>query len=151
MIPTPEKRVADFENLGFGMFVHFGLYSQLGMGEWTYHIHQRPKDEYMKLKDTFTAEDFDAEKFVLTAKNAGCKYITLTTRHHEGFSLYDTCGLNEFDAPHTPTGRDLVREFVDMCREAGLKPFFYHTMEKATSVFKELRKQVYLLKNRGKK
>ena len=83
MIPTPKKYVADFEKMGFGMFAHWGLYSQLGMGEWTYHIHQRPKEEYIKLKDTFTAEDFNAEEFVLTAKNAGCKYITLTTRHHE--------------------------------------------------------------------
>ena len=64
---------------------------------------------------------------VLTAKNAGCKYITLTTRHHEGFSLYDTKGLNDFDAPHSPAGRDLIREFVDACNRHGIIPFFYHT------------------------
>ena len=127
MIPTPEKRIADFENLGFGMFVHWGLYSQLGMGEWTYHIHKRDMEEYKKLKDTFTAEDFDAEAMVLTAKNAGCKYVTLTTRHHEGFSLYDTKGLCDFDAPHSPAKRDLIREFVDACNKHGLLPFFYHT------------------------
>ncbi|MBQ4321943.1 MAG: alpha-L-fucosidase [Oscillospiraceae bacterium] len=127
MIPVPEKRIADFENLGFGMFVHWGLYSQLGMGEWTYFIHKREMDEYKKLKETFTAEDFDAEAMVLTAKNAGCKYITLTTRHHEGFSLFDTKGLNEFDAPHSPAGRDLIREFVDACNKHGIVPFFYHT------------------------
>ena len=127
MIPIPEKRVADFEKLGFGMFVHWGLYSQLGMGEWTYHIHNRKMEEYKQLKDTFTAEDFDAEALVLTAKNAGCKYITLTTRHHEGFSLYDTKGLNAFDAPHSPAGRDLIREFVDACNKHGIIPFFYHT------------------------
>ena len=127
MIPVPEKRIADFENLGFGMFVHWGLYSQLGMGEWTYLIHKREMDEYKQLKETFTAEDFDAEAMVLTAKNAGCKYITLTTRHHEGFSLFDTKGLNEFDAPHSPAGRDLVREFVDACNKHGIIPFFYHT------------------------
>ncbi|MBE6650836.1 MAG: alpha-L-fucosidase [Ruminococcaceae bacterium] len=127
MIPTPEKYVADFEKMGFGMFAHWGLYSQLGMGEWTYHIHQRPKEEYMKLKDTFTAEDFNADEFVLTAKNAGCKYITLTTRHHEGFSLYDTKGLNDYDAPHSPAGRDLIKEFVDACNRHGIMPMFYHT------------------------
>lgn len=76
---------------------------------------------------TFTAEDFEAEKLVLTAKNAGCKYIVLTTRHHEGFSLYDTCGLNEFDAPHSAAGRDLIREYVDACNKHGIIPFFYHT------------------------
>ena len=81
----------------------------------------------MKLADTFTAEKFDARKIVSIAKAAGAKYITMTTRHHEGFSLYDTCGLNTYDVMHTPCGRDLVREFVDACREFGVKPFFYHT------------------------
>ena len=123
----PEKRVEEFEKMGFGMFVHWGLYSQLGMGEWTYKLHNRDMNEYKKLKDTFTAENFDAEKMVLTAKKAGCKYITLTTRHHEGFSLYDTCGLNDFDAPHSACGRDLVREFVDACNKHNIVPFFYHT------------------------
>ena len=126
-IPQPAKYIAEFEKLGFGMFVHWGLYSQLGQGEWTYKLHNRDMAEYKKLKDTFTAENFDAEKLVLTAKNAGCKYINLTTRHHEGFSLYDTCGLNDFDAPHSPAGRDLIKEFVDACNKHGIVPFFYHT------------------------
>ena len=127
MIPIPEKRISDFEKMGFGMFAHWGLYSQLGEGEWTYHIHKREMSEYEKLKDTFTAEDFNAEEFVLTAKNAGCKYITLTTRHHEGFSLYDTKGLCDFDAPHSAAKRDLIREFVDACNKYEIIPFFYHT------------------------
>ena len=123
----PEPRIERFEKMGFGMFVHWGLYSQLGKGEWVYYIENMNMDEYKSLKDTFTAEDFDAEKLVLTAKNAGCKYITLTTRHHEGFSLYDTCGLNDFDAPHSPAGRDLIREFVDACNKHDILPMFYHT------------------------
>lgn len=123
----PEPRIERFEKMGFGMFVHWGLYSQLGKGEWVYYIENMNMDEYKSLKDTFTAEDFDAEKLVITAKNAGCKYITLTTRHHEGFSLYDTCGLNEFDAPHSPAGRDLIREFVDACNKHDILPMFYHT------------------------
>ncbi len=132
-IPTPKKYIADFEKMGFGMFVHWGLYAQLGRGEWIYNQRNEHKDvpqtmeEYKKLADTFTAEDFDAEKLVLTAKNAGCKYITLTTRHHEGFSLYDTCGLCDFDAPHSAAGRDLIREFVDACNKHGIMPVFYHT------------------------
>ena len=73
MIPIPEKRITDFENLGFGMFVHFGLYSQLGVGEWTFHVHKRDMNEYKKLADTFTAEDFDADALVLTAKNAATR------------------------------------------------------------------------------
>lgn len=123
----PEKRIADFEKMGFGMFVHWGLYSQLGKGEWYFYHSDMKMEDYKKLQNTFTAEDFDAEKLVLSAKNAGCKYITLTTRHHEGFSLYDTCGLNEYDAPHSPAGRDLVREFTDACRKHDIVPFFYHT------------------------
>lgn len=126
-IPTPKQYISDFEQLGFGMFVHWGLYSQLGKGEWIWNIGKMDGEEYCKLKDSFTAEDFDADELVLTAKKAGCKYITLTTRHHEGFSLYDTCGLNEFDAPHSPAGRDLIREFVDACNRHDIVPFFYHT------------------------
>ena len=60
-IPTPLKRVKDFEDLGFGMFVHWGLYSQRGAGEWTYWLHDRNMEEYKLLKDTFTAEDFCAD------------------------------------------------------------------------------------------
>ena len=126
-IPIPEKRIADFENFGFGMFIHWGLYSQLGKGEWIQHIHGIPMEEYKKLQNTFTASEFDARHIVSVAKAAGAKYITLTTRHHEGFSLYDTCGLNQFDAPHSPCGRDLIREFVDACNEQDIMPMFYHT------------------------
>lgn len=126
-IPTPKQYILDFEQLGLGMFVHWGLYSQLGRGEWICDFEKMDFNEYMKLKDTFTAENFDADSLVLTAKNAGFKYITLTTRHHEGFSLYDTCGLNDFDAPHSPAKRDLIREFVDACNRHGIVPFFYHT------------------------
>lgn len=126
-LPVPEKRVADFERLGFGMFIHWGLYSQLGRGEWVMHQERIPRETYMELSKTFTAAKFDAHKIASLAKAAGMKYITLTTRHHEGFSLYDTRGLNTYDAPHTPAGRDLVREYVDACRDCGIVPFFYHT------------------------
>lgn len=126
-LPIPEKYVADFEQLGFGMFVHWGLYSQLGQGEWICYMRNMQQSQYQKLKETFTAEDFDAEEWARLAKAAGCRYITLTTRHHEGFSLFDTCGLNDYDAPHSPAGRDLIREFVDACRKYDIVPFFYHT------------------------
>ena len=150
----PEKRIEEFEKMGLGMFIHFGLYSQLGRGEWVFYFENWDADEYKKLQNTFTAADFDAEKIVLTAKNAGFKYITLTTRHHEGFSLYDTCGLNEYDAPHSPAGRDLIREFVDACNKHGIVPFFYHTtLDWTHPLFKEdfdkyleyLRKSVEIL------
>ena len=126
-IPVAKQYILDFEQMGFGMFIHWGLYSQLGRGEWVLFNEKLDVNEYSKLAETFTAEDFDAEEIARTAKAAGCKYITLTTRHHEGFSLYDTCGLSDFDSMHAPAGRDLVREFVDACNKYDIMPMFYHT------------------------
>ena len=126
-IPEAEARISRFEKLGYGMFVHWGLYSQLGQGEWIQHYGKIPKDEYAKLAETFTAEDFDASEIVGIAKAAGMKYVNLTTRHHEGFSLFDTKGLCDFDAPHSAAKRDLVAEFTDACRVEGIIPFLYHT------------------------
>ncbi len=119
--------IANFKKLGFGLFVHFGLYSVLGKGEWYFITNKVTSQEYNALADQFyVAEDW-AQKLVQTAKAAGCKYITLTTRHHDGFSLYDTKGLNDFDAPHSACKRDLVREFVDACNAEGILPMLYHT------------------------
>lgn len=120
--------VKRFEKLGMGMFVHFGLYSLAGKGEWSYRLAPGVAEIYPKLFSEFNPKPDWAKKLVATAKRAGCKYITLTTRHHDGFSLFDTKGLNDYDAPHTPAGRDLVREFVDECRAADIIPFFYHTL-----------------------
>lgn len=127
MIPTPLPRVARFEKLAYGLFLHWGLYSLLGRGEWAQSAEEISVEEYAKLKDSFTAEDFDARAIARFARECGMKYITLTTRHHDGFSLYDTRGLSDFDAPHSPAGRDLVAEFVEGCRAEGIVPFFYHT------------------------
>ena len=126
-IPTPAPRIARFEKLAFGLFLHWGLYSQLGKGEWIQHLANIPASEYHPLINTFTAADFNARAIAALAREAGMKYITLTTRHHEGFSLYDTRGLSDFDAPHSPAKRDLIAEFVEGCRAEGIVPFFYHT------------------------
>lgn len=125
--PSPSPRVAGFEKLAFGMFVHWGLYSQLGRGEWVENMERIPRDEYLKLMNTFTAKDFDARKLARAAKRAGMKYLTHTSRHHEGFSLYDTRGLSKLDVTHTPCKRDLIRELVDACRAEGIVPMLYHT------------------------
>ncbi len=127
MIPVPLPRITQFEKLAYGLFLHWGLYSQLGVGEWTMFHHSIPSSEYAKLKDSFTAKDFDARTLARFARESGFRYITLTTRHHDGFSLYDTRGLDDYDAPHSPAGRDLIAEFVDACRAEGIVPFFYHT------------------------
>ena len=120
--------IENFKRLGFGMFIHFGLYSVIGRGEWYYMQYVPDKNEYESTINKFKITKNWAKNLVKTAKDAGCKYITLTTRHHDGFSLYDTRGLSEFDAPHSLTGRDLIREFVDECNKEGIIPFFYHTL-----------------------
>ncbi|MBQ9082919.1 MAG: alpha-L-fucosidase, partial [Clostridia bacterium] len=126
-VPEAAQYIKDFEQLGFGMFVHYGLYSMLNRGEWALYIHKLDRDEYRKLQEKFAPVPETIAELVRIAKGAGCRYICLTPRHHEGFSLYDTCGLNEYDAPHSPAGRDLIAEFVDECRKADIVPFFYHT------------------------
>lgn len=123
-----EPRVKAFETLGFGMFVHFGLYSILGRGEWVKHHERMPDEPYEALTEVFDPAADWAEQLVATAKRAGCRYITITARHHDGFSLYDTCGLNEYDAVHAACGRDLIAEFVNACRAQDILPFFYHTL-----------------------
>ncbi|MBE5741918.1 MAG: alpha-L-fucosidase [Clostridiales bacterium] len=120
--------ITEFEKKGFGLFVHFGLYSILGKGEWAKNVYGIPDEEYEPLTQKFKVKKNWAKDLVKTAKKAGCKYITLTTRHHDGFSLYDTCGLNSYDAPHVLGGRDLIREFVDACNDGGILPMFYHTL-----------------------
>ena len=118
-----------FKNLGFGMFVHFGLYSVAGKGEWYLACNKNAdKTKYEALTSHFKITKNWAKNLVKTAKSAGCRYITLTTRHHDGFSLYDTCGLSDFDAPHSACGRDLIREFTEACRAENIVPFFYHTL-----------------------
>lgn len=151
-----KQYIKEFEKLGFGMFAHFGVYSLIENGEWTMDLHNIPKEEYMQYAQKFNPDKDWAKELVATAKSAGAKYLTLTTRHHDGFSLFDTCGLNEYDAPHV-CGRDLVREFVDECNAQGIVPFFYHTLldwwkEEYETDFKQylvyLRKSVELLCSR---
>ena len=120
--------VESFEKRGFGLFVHFGLFSVLGKGEWAKCSLQITDGDYESLINKFKVKKNWAKDLVRTAKSAGCKYITLTTRHHDGFSLYDTKGLSSYDAPHSLAGRDLIKEFVDACNDGNVLPVFYHTL-----------------------
>ena len=79
--------IKEFEKLGFGMFVHFGAYSLIEKGEWVKEVHRIPDEEYFKAVERFHPDENWAQELVATAKSAGCRYITLTTRHHDGFSL----------------------------------------------------------------
>ncbi|MDA3961369.1 MAG: alpha-L-fucosidase [Planctomycetota bacterium] len=124
---TADDRIAQFTRRGFGLFVHYGLYSLIGQGEWVWRHRRRDDHDYPQLMRSFSADDFDADAICATAADAGCRYVCLTTRHHEGFSLYDTRGLNEYDAPHSAAKRDLVAEFSEACERHGIGKYFYHT------------------------
>ena len=120
-----------FEKLGYGMFVHFGLYSMLKEGEWYYYCNPNCDKKYYfsdEFANKFNPKKDWAIKLVKLAKKAGAKYITLTTKHHEGFCLYDSKGLTTWDAIHLGPKRDLVKEFVDACNQEGIIPFFYHAI-----------------------
>lgn len=125
--PPVAPRIARYESLAYGLFLHWGLYSLRGAGEWTMAHHHVPRAAYARLARRFAAEDWDPVALVRWAGAAGFRYICLTTRHHDGFSLYDTCGLNRFDAPHAAAGRDLVAPLAAACHAAGMGLFFYHT------------------------
>ncbi|WP_248517967.1 alpha-L-fucosidase [Salinarchaeum laminariae] len=126
--PEPSPRVAAFEQQAYGMFLHWGVYSQLGRGEWVLHQDDDiTHDEYEELTETFTAEAFDGREIARVADEAGMNYAVLTARHHDGFSLYDTQGLTDYDAPNSAADRDLVRDFVEGCRAEGISPLLYHT------------------------
>ena len=127
--PSPENLKArqEFEESRFGIFIHWGIYSTFAQGEWYLQNHNIDKYEYAKAADAFYPHRFNAAEWVSAIKASGAKYICFTSRHHDGFSLYDTCGLSDFDVMHTPAKRDLIKEFVDACNRHGIIPFFYHT------------------------
>jgi alpha-L-fucosidase len=115
-----------FKDVRFGMFIHYGLYSQLGKGEWVQLRDTIPLDEYAKLKNNFTASGFDADFIVELAKNAGMKYITITSKHHDGFCLFKT-KETDFNSVNSPAGRDLMGELAEACEKEGLGLFLYYS------------------------
>ncbi|MHB1190567.1 MAG: alpha-L-fucosidase [Armatimonadota bacterium] len=116
-----------FRNARYGLFVHYGLYSLLGRGEWAMNRERIPKEEYAKLAGNFTAENFDADALIERAKSWGMRYAVLTTKHHDGFCLYDS-KLTGFTSAKSPAERDLVAEFVAACRRHGLRVGLYHSL-----------------------
>ncbi len=122
------NKIQEFEKMERGLFVHYGLYSIIGKGEWYMHNFNIEPKEYEKYMAEFRVKKTWAKELINIARSIDAKYIVLTTRHHDGFSLYDTKGLTNYDVMHTPTNRDLVREFVEECNKNNIKPFFYHTL-----------------------
>lgn len=115
-----------FQDARFGMFIHYGLYSLLEKGEWVQLLDTIPLNEYALLQNSFTAENFDAEKIVKLAKKAGMRYITFTTKHHDGFCLFET-RQTTFNSLNSPANRDLVKELADACEKHGLGLFLYYS------------------------
>ena len=111
----------------FGMFIHFGLYAVPARHEWVKSNERISDEQYREYFETFNPSRFDAKAWAKAAKNAGMKYAVLTSRHHEGFSLFDT-KFSDYKITNTPFGRDLVREFVDAFRAEGLKVGFYYSL-----------------------
>jgi len=121
---TRDERMGWWREARYGMFVHYGLYTQFGRNEWAQVYENIPIEEYEKLAETFDTKPGVAREWAKLAKDAGMKYMVFTTRHHEGFSLWDS-KVNPFNSVNYGPKRDLVREFVDACREFDLKIGFY--------------------------
>lgn len=116
-----------FEDNKFGVFIHWGLYSMMADGEWNMNNKNLNYREYGKLASGFYPSKFDAAAWVSAIKASGAKYICFTTRHHEGFSMFDTkySDYNIVDA--TPFKRDIVKELADECHKQGIKIHFYYS------------------------
>lgn len=130
--PAPSQANAQarrwFEDAKFGLFVHWGVYSLLGKGEWVMNNDKIPIAEYEKLPPQFNPTKFDAEAWVMMAKSAGMRYITITSKHHDGFCMFDS-KLTRYDiVDATPYGRDPMKALADACHKHGIKLFFYYSL-----------------------
>ena len=116
-----------FTDARFGLFLHWGLYTLPARHEWVMNFERISTEDYEKYADHFEPDLYDPVEWANAAKDAGMKYVVLTTKHHEGFCLWDTA-LTDYKATNTPYGRDLVTPFVEAVRAAGLKVGFYHSL-----------------------
>ena len=116
-----------FRHDRFGMFIHWGLYALPARHEWVKNHERTPEELYDRYFRHFDPDLFDPREWARQAKAAGMKYAVLTTKHHEGFCLFDS-QYTDYKATNTPAGRDLVREFVDAFRAEGLKIGFYYSL-----------------------
>ena len=127
--PTRENLDARgwFQDAKFGLFVHWGVYSVLGDGEWVMQNKQMTKKTYEKLPPLFNPVAFDPAEWVAMVKSAGMKYITITSKHHDGFCMFDS-KLTDWDiADRTPYGKDVLKLLADECHKQGIKLFFYYS------------------------
>lgn len=127
--PSPENLQArtQFQDMKFGMFIHWGASSVLASGEWVMNQRNIKVNEYRNLIRVFNPVDFDARQWVATAKNAGMQYITFITRHHDGFSNWDT-KESDWKITNTPYGKDALKQLADECHKQGIKLFCYYSL-----------------------
>lgn len=116
-----------FDHDRFGMFVHWGLYALLARHEWVQSREKIEPERYEQYQQYFAADRYDPKQWAELAAGAGMKYVVLTTKHHEGFCLWDS-RLTDYKITNSPYGRDAVAEFVTAIRDAGLKVGFYHSL-----------------------
>jgi alpha-L-fucosidase len=122
-----ERRAQWWHEARFGMFIHFGLYSVLGRHEWAMEQEGIPVAEYQQLAKRFNPKPHAARAWAKLAKAAGMKYMVMTTKHHEGFCLFDT-KLTDYCAPKQAAGRDLVAEYIEAAKSEGLRFGFYYSL-----------------------
>ena len=133
--PADDARMAWWRAARFGMFIHWGLYSipagewqgQTRHAEWIRTTAQIPLETYEKFVGRFDPVKFDADAWVRLASQAGMKYVVITSKHHDGFCLFDS-KLTDFDVMSTPFHRDIMKEMADACRKNGLKICWYHSI-----------------------
>lgn len=121
------ERMKWFMDARFGMFIHWGLYAIPARGEWVKSQEKMTDEEYDKYFREFNPVNYDPRLWAKVAKDAGMKYAVLTTKHHDGFCLFDS-RYTDYKATNTPAGRDLVREYVDAFRAEGLAIGFYYSL-----------------------
>jgi alpha-L-fucosidase len=128
--PSPENLAQreTFQDMKFGLFIHWGIYSIMGNGEWVMYQQKIPYNNYKRLADFFNPQEFNAKEWVLMAKNAGMKYITITSRHHDGFSMFKTKAspYNIVDA--TPYHKDPIKELAKECAKEGIELHLYYSL-----------------------
>jgi alpha-L-fucosidase len=127
---VPPERLAArqwYRDARFGMFIHWGVYSLLGQGEWVMQNREIPVGTYEWLASSFDPVKFDARAWVALAQAAGMRYITITARHHDGFSMFATRATPYNVVDWTPFKRDPLKQLADECRRQGLKLFFYYS------------------------
>lgn len=129
-VPAPEnlKYREEFRDNKFGVFIHWGIYSMLGDGEWVMYLKKLNYDEYSKIAAGFYPSKFNAAQWVADVKAAGAKYICITSRHHDGFSMFDTKASPYNIMQASPFKRDVLKELADECHKQGIKLHFYYSL-----------------------